>query len=143
MTSAKTIGAGRSSSVGRRGGIRREEIDVGRDDLLLLLLASVERQHGCAFGNAYTRQEDVLAAGLTPSECLRSHAAPAESFRCTDTQQQFNRAHNAVRAIGERGSSLLKTTFKALRAVSLCPWSIGRITAAALVILHIDHNRTT
>ncbi|PZG05157.1 IS5/IS1182 family transposase, partial [Micromonospora craterilacus] len=27
--------------------------------------------------------------------------------------------------------------------VSLCPWSIGRITAAALVLLHIDHCRTT
>jgi hypothetical protein len=62
---------------------------------------------------------------------------------CTDVQQQFNRAHNAVRAIGERGNSLLKTTFKALRNVSLCPWSIGRITAAALVILHIEHDRTT
>jgi hypothetical protein len=62
---------------------------------------------------------------------------------CTDVQQQFNKAHNAVRAIGERGNSLLKTTFKALRNVSLCPWNIGRITAAALVILHIDHNRTT
>jgi len=62
---------------------------------------------------------------------------------CTDEQQQFNRAHNAVRAIGERGNSLLKTTFKALRNVSLCPWSIGRITAAALVILHIEHGRTT
>jgi hypothetical protein len=62
---------------------------------------------------------------------------------CTDMQQQFNRAHNAVRAIGERGNSLLKTTFKALRNVSLCPWTIGRITAAALVILHIEHGRTT
>ncbi|MDZ5447973.1 transposase family protein [Micromonospora sp. 4G57] len=62
---------------------------------------------------------------------------------CTDVQQQFNRAHNGVRAIGERGNSLLKTTFKALRNVSLCPWSIGRITAAALVLLHFDHNRTT
>jgi DDE superfamily endonuclease len=62
---------------------------------------------------------------------------------CTDVQQQFNRAHNAVRAIGERGNSLLKTTFKALRNVSLCPWTIGRITAAALVILHIEHGRTT
>jgi uncharacterized protein (DUF302 family) len=36
-------------------------------------------------------------------------------------QQQFNRAHNAVRAIGERGNSLLKTTFKALRNISLWP----------------------
>jgi hypothetical protein len=62
---------------------------------------------------------------------------------CTTVEQQFNRAHNAVRAIGERGNSLLKTTFKALRNVSLCPWTIGRITAAALVILHIEHGRTT
>ena len=38
---------------------------------------------------------------------------------------------------------MLKTTFKALRNVSLCPWTIGRITAAALVILHTEHDRTT
>ena len=38
---------------------------------------------------------------------------------------------------------LLKTTFKALRNVSLRPWTNGRITAAALVILHIEHGRTT
>ena len=62
---------------------------------------------------------------------------------CTPVEQQFNRAHNAVRAIGERGNSLLKTTFKALRNVSLCPWIIGRIAAAALAILHIEHGRTT
>jgi hypothetical protein len=62
---------------------------------------------------------------------------------CTDLQQQFNRAHNAIRAIGERGNSLLKTTFKALRNISLCPWKIGHIVAAALVILHIEHDRTT
>lgn len=48
-----------------------------------------------------------------------------------------------IRAIGERGNSLLKMTFKALRNVSLCPWTIGRIVAAALVLLHIDHGRTT
>jgi hypothetical protein len=57
----------------------------------------------------------------------------------TDAQQQFNKAHNGLRAIGERGNSLLKTTFKALRNVSLCPWRIGDIVAAALVLLHIDH----
>lgn len=61
----------------------------------------------------------------------------------TDIQQQFNRAHNRLRAIGERGNSLLKMTFKALRNVSLCPWRIGAIVAAALVILHIEHGRTT
>jgi hypothetical protein len=33
--------------------------------------------------------------------------------------------------------------FKALRNISLCPWRIGTIVAAALVILHIEHDRTT
>jgi hypothetical protein len=61
----------------------------------------------------------------------------------TDIQQQFNRAHNRLRAVGERGNSLLKTAFKALRNVTLCPWKIGEFVAAALVILHIDHDRTT
>jgi hypothetical protein len=63
--------------------------------------------------------------------------------RLTDEQKAANKTHNAKRAIGERGNSLLKTTFKALRRVSLCPWRIGAIVAAALVLLHIDHNRTT
>ena len=61
----------------------------------------------------------------------------------TDLQQTLNRAHNRLRAVGERGNSLLKVTFKALRNVSLNPWRIGAITAAALVILHANHARTT
>ncbi len=61
----------------------------------------------------------------------------------TDDQKAHNKTHNGKRAVGERGNSLLKTTFKALRNVSLCPWRIGRIVAAALVLLHIKHNRTT
>ena len=61
----------------------------------------------------------------------------------TDIQQRFNKAHNGLRAIGERGNSLLKTTFKALRNVSVCPWKIGDIVAAALVLLHDEHGRTT
>ena len=44
----------------------------------------------------------------------------------TDIQKTFNKAHNGIRAIGERGNSLLKTTFKALRNVSLRPWKIGK-----------------
>ena len=55
----------------------------------------------------------------------------------------FNQAHNGLRAIGERGNALLKTTFKALRNVSPNPWRIGDIVAAALVLLHIEHARTT
>jgi hypothetical protein len=65
------------------------------------------------------------------------------SGQLTDDQKRHNKLHNAKRAIGERGNSLLKTTFKALRRVSVCPWRIGSIVAAALVLLHIDHDRTT
>jgi DDE superfamily endonuclease len=61
----------------------------------------------------------------------------------TDDQRTVNLLHAATRAPAERGNSLLKTTFKALRRVSLCPWRIGAITAAALVLLHHQHDRTT
>jgi hypothetical protein len=61
----------------------------------------------------------------------------------TADQRTVNLLHAAVRAPAERGNSLLKTTFKALRRVSLCPWRIGAITAAALVLLHHAHDRTT
>jgi hypothetical protein len=61
----------------------------------------------------------------------------------TDDQRCVNLLHAATRALAERGNALLKTTFKALRRVSLCPWRIGAITAAALVLLHHEHDRTT
>jgi hypothetical protein len=61
----------------------------------------------------------------------------------TDDERTVNLLHAATRALVERGNSLLKTTFKALRRVSLCPWRIGAITAAALVVLHHMHDRTT
>jgi hypothetical protein len=35
--------------------------------------------------------------------------------KLTTTQQRFNRAHDGLRAIGERGNPLLKITFRALR----------------------------
>jgi hypothetical protein len=54
-----------------------------------------------------------------------------------------NALHAATRALAERGNALLKKTFKALRRVSLCPWRIGAITAATLVLLHHLHGRTT
>jgi hypothetical protein len=63
--------------------------------------------------------------------------------RLTADQRTVNALHAATRALAERGNSLLRTTFKALRRVSLCPWRIGAITAAALVLLHHQHGRTT
>jgi DDE superfamily endonuclease len=61
----------------------------------------------------------------------------------SDDQRTVNALHAAIRALAERGNALLKTTFKALRRVSLCPWRIGAITAAALVLLHREYGRTT
>ncbi len=61
----------------------------------------------------------------------------------TEEQKASNKAHNGKRAVGERANTLLKVTFKALRRVRMCPWKIGRIVAAALVLLHVEHDRTT
>jgi hypothetical protein len=53
-----------------------------------------------------------------------------------------NRARNtmvaALRAPAERGNALLKQTWKALRHVTLEPSRITNITAAALVLLHVQ-----
>ena len=61
----------------------------------------------------------------------------------TADQRTVNLLHAATRAPAERGNSLLKMSFKALRRISLWPWRIGAITAAALVLLHHQHDRTT
>jgi hypothetical protein len=59
------------------------------------------------------------------------------------TQKDHNKSDSSKRAIGERGNSLLKTTFRALRNVILRPWKIGKIFAEALVLLHTAHGRNT
>ncbi|MEU5914945.1 transposase family protein [Micromonospora sp. NPDC047527] len=41
-----------------------------------------------------------------------SHFKKPKNGRLTLVQQQFNKAHNSLRAIGERGNSLLKMTLK-------------------------------
>jgi DDE superfamily endonuclease len=61
----------------------------------------------------------------------------------TDDQRQHNWLQAYARARAEQANSLLKTTFKALRRVSLSPDAIGKIVAAALVLLHTEHQRTT
>ena len=44
----------------------------------------------------------------------------------------------AIRALGERGNAILKTRWKALRRIRLCPQRIGDITAAALVLSTLE-----
>lgn len=58
-------------------------------------------------------------------------------------QQAYNAVYGALRALGERANSLLKTTFAALRRWRGCPWRIGDIVAAGLVVLHVEHQHTT
>lgn len=58
-------------------------------------------------------------------------------------QQAYNAIHGALRCLGERANSLLKTIYKALRRCCGCPWRLGDIVAAALVLLHHEHGRTT
>lgn len=48
---------------------------------------------------------------------------------------------SALRAPAERANALLKSTFKALRRVTVCPWRIGNIVAAALVLLTMQRGR--
>jgi hypothetical protein len=61
----------------------------------------------------------------------------------TIDQQAYNAIHGALRCLGERANSLIKTTYKALRRYRGCPWRLGTIVAAALVLLHHEHDRTT
>jgi hypothetical protein len=63
--------------------------------------------------------------------------------KLTVDEQTYNAVHGALRCLGERANSLLKTTFKALRRFQGDPWRIGTIVAAALVLLHQENHRTT
>jgi DDE superfamily endonuclease len=44
---------------------------------------------------------------------------------------------------GRTRQPLLQETFEGPRRVRVCPWRIGAITAAARVLLHHEHDRTT
>jgi hypothetical protein len=55
--------------------------------------------------------------------------------------QARNQLLSALRAPAERGNALLKQTWKALRHVTLDPGRITQITAAALVLLHLQRGR--
>ncbi|MEU6656726.1 transposase family protein [Streptomyces sp. NPDC046900] len=60
----------------------------------------------------------------------------------TEAQQTFNRVIRGIHGMCERANALLKTTFKALRRVSLDPSRITQIAAAALVLLQLEYDRT-
>lgn len=62
--------------------------------------------------------------------------------KLTDDQKMHNWLQAYARARAEQANALLKTTFKALRRVSLSPDRIGDIVASALVLLQQEHQRT-
>ena len=49
-----------------------------------------------------------------------------------------NAAINALRAPAERANALLEATWPVLRRITLDPWRITEIAAAALVLLHLQ-----
>jgi DDE superfamily endonuclease len=102
-------------------------------DLLTQITAWVhDGQHGLA---------DLGYEG--EAEILRIPIKKTTGGELTADQQAYNAVHGALRCLGERANSLLKTSFKALRRWRGCPWRIGDIVAAALVLLHQEHHRTT
>lgn len=72
---------------------------------------------------------------------LRMPVKKAKGTELSDAHKQYNLIVRGVHSVAERANSLLKTTFKALRRVSVCPWRIGAIAKAALVLLHLEHGR--
>ncbi|WP_017578588.1 IS5/IS1182 family transposase [Nocardiopsis kunsanensis] len=84
---------------------------------------------------------DLGYENLSPA--LRHPVKKPAGQELTDEQKAYNQLIRGVHGVAERANSLLKTTFKALRRVSLDPWRIGAITRAALVLLQLEHGRTT
>ncbi|AQW48401.1 transposase, IS4 family [Streptomyces hygroscopicus] len=60
----------------------------------------------------------------------------------TEEQQTYNKVIRGIHGVCERANSLLKTTFKTLRRVSLDPAAITRVARAALVLLQLEYDRT-
>jgi DDE superfamily endonuclease len=63
------------------------------------------------------------------ADLLRIPIKRIDGAALTDDQRILSRLHAVTRALAERGPSLLKITFTALRRVGPCPWRIGAITA--------------
>ena len=103
-------------------------------ELLDTLESFIDHEHVVLADLGYLGEADRLTCPVKK---------PTKPAQLGATARTVNMLHSATRALAERGNSLLKATFKALQRVSLCPWRIGAITAAALVLLHTEYDRTT
>lgn len=82
---------------------------------------------------------DLGYENLSPA--LRHPVKKPKGGDFTDDQRAFNQVIRGIHALAERANSLLKTTFKALRRVTLDPWRIGAIVKAAHVLLRLEYGR--
>jgi hypothetical protein len=102
-------------------------------DLLALVAAWVADGRPSLADLGYQGEPDIFTV---------PHKKP-QGEELTVDQQTYNAVHGALRCLGERANSLLKTTYKALRHYRGCPWRLGDIVAAALALLHQENHRTT
>jgi len=63
---------------------------------------------------------------------------PTKGRNLSPDNQARNTLISALRAPAERANALLKRTWNALERITLDPWRIGAVTAAALVLLHLQ-----
>jgi hypothetical protein len=75
---------------------------------------------------------------LTGPTSYPEWVSEAEPGSTHDITAARNTLMSALRATAERANALLKRTWKALERITLDPWRIGAVTAAALVLLHLQ-----
>lgn len=95
----------------------------------------------CAKEHALPALYPAAAKGLPTLADKGYHGAgigikvPVKGDRLDPDTHTRNTLISSLRAPAERANALLKSGFKALRRITLDPWRIGAIAAAALVIL--------
>jgi DDE superfamily endonuclease len=99
----------------------------------------------CGPGSGRGRGGDAHATdlgyiGLSPA--IRHPHKKPKGGELTDRQRAYSKVIRGVHGVAERANPLLKTTFEALRHVSLDPGGIGAIVKAAHVLLQRIYGRT-
>jgi DDE superfamily endonuclease len=75
------------------------------------------------------------------SPAIRHPFKKPEGGQLTEAQTTYNTIIRGVHGVAERAHALFKETFATLQLVSLSPARIGAIAKAALVLLHLEHDR--
>ncbi|MFD8529683.1 transposase family protein [Streptosporangium canum] len=118
-----------------RPGREHDTICAKAADGLLAMLEQVATEQGLL------TLTDLGYENLSPA--VRHPVKKPKGGELTIKQKAYNQLIRGIHGVAERANSLLKTTFKALRRVSLNPWRIGAIVKAAHVLLRLEHGRHT